>query len=245
MQVSVTAGDLLDEMDDVPTEHGLLDPHERFGEHKPVRSGEEVAYVTRGRRRGALSDWRARWRRRAVEEGYRDLQNVRDVLEAARADPISALVVFLHFQNRPAPVDTGRARYNDDVRLLASLPYLMNLDTTHRGRVAVFQFVRRERGDNSFLIGSDQVRECTGFEMKHDNLLRLVDGIRSVVRHRFWNQAGAFFGIRLVRVNGRDLRIVGTRDEDKKPTIRVEDVDTRRIGAKLFQLAAIRTHLIR
>jgi hypothetical protein len=45
------------------------------------------------------------------------------------------------------------------------------------------------------LISSNQVRKCTGFEMKHDNLLHLVDGIRSVVRHRFWNQAAAFLGI--------------------------------------------------
>ena len=81
--------------------------------------------------------------------------------------------------------------------------------------------------------------------MKHDNLLHLVDGVRSVVRHRFWNQAAAFLGIGLVWVIGRDFRIVGTCDQDKKTTVRVEDVDTRRIGAKLLQLAAIRTHLIR
>jgi hypothetical protein len=81
---------------------------------------------------------------------------------------------------------------SDDAGLLGSLPYLMNLDTLHGNRVAVSQFVRRESGNNSFLIGSDQVRECTGFEMKHHNLLRLVDEVRAVVRHRFWNQAAAF-----------------------------------------------------
>src|ERR1019366_8520019 len=112
---------------------------------------------------------------------------------------------------------------SDEVRLLGSLPYLMDLDTRHRSRVAVPQFVRRERGDNSFLIGSDQVRECTGFEMKDDNLLLLVDGVRAVVRDRFRNQAADFLGILLVRVIGRDFRIVGTRDQDKKPTVRVED----------------------
>jgi hypothetical protein len=102
------------------------------------------------------------------------------------------------------------------VRLLGSLPYLMDLETTHRSGVSVFQLVRRERGDNSLLIGSDHVRECTGFEMKHDNPLPLVDGVRAVVRHRFWNQAAAVLGIRLVWIIGRDLRIVGTRDQDKK-----------------------------
>ena len=120
----------------------------------------------------------------------------------------------------------------------------MDFGTTHRSGVAVPQFVRRERGDNSSLIGSDQVWERTGFEMKHDNFLRLVDEVRAVVRHRFWNQAAAFRGIRPVWVIGRDLRIVGTRDQDKKTTVRLEDVDARRIGAKLFQLAAIRTNLI-
>ena len=64
---------------------------------------------------------------------------------------------------------------SDDVRLFGSLPYLMDLETTHRSGVGVFQFVRCERGDNSLLISSDQVRKCTGFDMKHDNLLRLVD----------------------------------------------------------------------
>ena len=58
----------------------------------------------------------------------------------------------------------------------------MNLETTHRSRVAVPQLIRRERGDNSLLIGSDQVRKCTGFEMNHDNLLGLVDEVRAVVR---------------------------------------------------------------
>src|SRR5882672_10379369 len=42
-------------------------------------------------------------------------------------------------------------------RLLGSLPYLMDLDTRHRSRVAVLQFVRRERGNSPFLIGSDLV----------------------------------------------------------------------------------------
>src|ERR1019366_2355551 len=116
---------------------------------------------------------------------------------------------------------------SDEVRLLGSLPYLMDLDTRHRSRVAVPQFVGRERGDNSFLIGSDQVRECTCFEMKDDNLLLLVDGVRAIVSDRFRNQAANFFGILLVRVFGRDFRIIGTRDQKKKPTVRVEDVDTR------------------
>jgi hypothetical protein len=51
-------------------------------------------------------------------------------------------------------------------RLLGSLPYLMDLDTRHRSRGAVLQVVRREKGDSSFLIGSDLVRECAGLDIK-------------------------------------------------------------------------------
>ena len=82
----------------------------------------------------------------------------------------------------------------------------MDLDTRHRSRVAVLQFVCRERGDSSFLIGSDLVRERTGVKMKDDSPLRLVDRVRAVVSNRFYNQLAAFSGIRLAaRVFGCDF----------------------------------------
>src|ERR1700730_11795594 len=139
-------------------------------------------------------------------------------------------------------------------RLLGSLPYLMDLDTRHRSRVAVLQFVCRERGDSSFLISSDLVRECTGLKMKDGNSLYLVDGVCAVVSDRFYKQSAAFLEIRLAaRVFRHDFRIVGARDYEKtgtcdheeKTTVCVEDVDTLRIGAKLAPLAAVRAHLIR
>jgi hypothetical protein len=80
--------------------------------------------------------------------------------------------------------------------------------------------------------------------MKADNGQLLVDGVRAVVSDRFYNKA-VFLGIRLASAIGRDLYIVGSCHHDKKPTVRVENVDTLRICAKLFQLAAIRAHLIR
>jgi hypothetical protein len=52
---------------------------------------------------------------------------------------------------------------------------LMDLDTRHRSRAGVLQFVRGKRGDYSFLIGTDLVRECAGIKMKEDDLLRLVE----------------------------------------------------------------------
>src|SRR5882724_457194 len=93
----------------------------------------------------------------------------------------------------------------------------MDLDTRHRSRVAVPQFVRRERGDRSFLIGSDLVLEGTGVKMKDGNPLRLVDGVRAVVSDRFYNQPADFLEMRLAAwVFGRDFRIVGTGDHEKK-----------------------------
>jgi hypothetical protein len=61
-------------------------------------------------------------------------------------------------------------------RLPGSLPYLVDLVTRFRSRAAVLQFVRCERGNTSFLIGSDLIRECTGVKMKADNVHLLVDG---------------------------------------------------------------------
>jgi hypothetical protein len=93
---AVAVRDPLDEMNDVAPELWLLDPHERLCERKSVRSGKEVSHVARRRRR-ALSDWRSRRRRRAFEEErYWHLQDLRDVMEAARADPICTLLVFLY-----------------------------------------------------------------------------------------------------------------------------------------------------
>src|SRR6202795_1135931 len=112
----------------------------------------------------------------------------------------------------------------------------MDLDTRRRRGDAVLQLVRRERGDSSFLIGSDLVRECAGVDMKDGNLLRFVDGVRAVVSDRFYIQAPEFLEIR-IRANGHDFRFVGTRhqertgtsDHKKKMSVRVEDVDALRI----------------
>ena len=120
----------------------------------------------------------------------------------------------------------------------------MDLDTRHRGRAAVSQLVRRERGDGSFLNGADLVWECTGVKMKVDNV-HVIDGIGAVVSDRFYNQGADFLGIRLVPHSGGEFRIVGTRHHEKETTVRVEDIDTPWISPKLAQLAAIRAHLIR
>src|SRR5580704_2476857 len=114
----------------------------------------------------------------------------------------------------------------------------MDFDTRYRRRAAVLQFVRCERGDSSFLIGSDLIWECTGVKMKADNVHLLVDSVRAVVSDRFYNEA-VFLGSRHAPILGRDFRIVRTRDHDEETTVRLKDVDALRICAKLFQLAAV------
>src|ERR1700748_2902397 len=93
--------------------------------------------------------------------------------------------------------------------LFSSAPNLMDLNTRHRGRAAVSQLVRRERGDGWFLNGADLVWECTGVKMKVDNV-HVIDGIGAVVSDRFYNQGADFLGIRLVPHSGGEFRIVGT-----------------------------------
>ena len=100
-------------------------------------------------------------------------------------------------------------------RLLGPLPYLMDLVTRFCSRTAVLQFVRCERGDTPFLIGSDLIWNCTGIKMKTDNIHLLVEGVRAVVSDRFYNKA-VFLGLRHAPVIRRDSRIVGARDHDKK-----------------------------
>src|SRR5437667_8650960 len=61
------SGNLLDEVDDAAPELRILDPGERFGEHKPIGRGEEVGHVVRRRRR-ALHPGCTLYARRALEE---------------------------------------------------------------------------------------------------------------------------------------------------------------------------------
>src|ERR1700676_834058 len=68
------------------------------------------------------------------------LRNGRERLYRKRKEPHSRI-------DPPQSIWGGIA--SDDVRLFGSLPYLMDLETTHRSGVGVFQFVRCERGDNS------------------------------------------------------------------------------------------------
>src|SRR5580704_4932846 len=100
----------------------------------------------------------------------------------------------------------------------------MDFDTRYRRRAAVLQFVRCERGDSSFLIGSDLIWECTGVKMKADNVHLLVDSVCAVVSDGFYNKA-VFLGISPAPAIGRNLGIVGACHHDKKTPVSFEDVD--------------------
>src|SRR5712671_3480608 len=93
----VGAGDLLDQIDDSAAQLGVLDAHEGLGQRQAVGGRQEVGDIGRRGRLGKSVVRLARGVRRAVEEErHRYLQDVCDLLKAARADPVRTLLVFLY-----------------------------------------------------------------------------------------------------------------------------------------------------
>ena len=91
------ACDLLDQIDDPAAQLGVLDAHEGLGQREAIGGRQEVGDIGRRGRFGKSVVGLPRRVRRAVEEErHRHLQDVRDLLQAARADPVRALLVFLH-----------------------------------------------------------------------------------------------------------------------------------------------------
>src|ERR1043165_8135438 len=92
----LSARHLLDQLDDAAAQLRVGDAHESLDEREPVVGREEVRDV--GRRRRFVEAGRAPRRRRRTLEEERDrhLQDERDLLQAARADAIGALLVFLN-----------------------------------------------------------------------------------------------------------------------------------------------------
>ena len=98
----VVARDLLDKRDDASPQAWILDPHEGLGEREPLGRGEELRHVS-GPRRLYNSVRPPRYVGRALEEEWhRDLQDKRDLLQAARADAVSPLLIFLNLLEREA-----------------------------------------------------------------------------------------------------------------------------------------------
>jgi hypothetical protein len=71
-----------------------------------------------------------------------DAASVEERVEEARAEGVWARAALLQAEkNRTVRIDPPQSTWggltSDDVRLLGSLPYLIDLHTRHRGRVAV------------------------------------------------------------------------------------------------------------
>src|SRR3984893_7485045 len=98
----LVVGDLLDQVDDAPSQLGIIDTCKRLGEGEAVRGGEKIGDIGG---RGRLTDVvvarsRLDVRRALEEERDRHLKDVRNVLQPAGADPIGAFLVFLDLLKR-------------------------------------------------------------------------------------------------------------------------------------------------
>jgi len=99
------ARDRFDKRDDASSQAWLLYFHERLGEREPVDRGEKFGHIG-GQWRRSDSFGLPRQVRRAFEkERHRDLEDIRNVLQAARANAVRSLLIFLHLLERePKPV---------------------------------------------------------------------------------------------------------------------------------------------
>src|SRR4029453_13246703 len=96
----VVACDLPDKLDDASPQPSRLYPHERLSEREPLGRGKELRHIGGPRR---LSNpfgrpklvWCA-----FEEERHCDLQDMRDVLQAARPDAVPSAPIFLYLLPR-------------------------------------------------------------------------------------------------------------------------------------------------
>src|SRR5271169_2563571 len=100
----LVVGDLLDQVDDAPSQLGIVDTRERLGERQPVRGREKIGDIGgRGRLTYVVvTRSRLNVRRALEEERDRHLKDVGNVLQPAGADPIGAFLVFLDLLKRQA-----------------------------------------------------------------------------------------------------------------------------------------------
>src|SRR5262245_15467955 len=96
----VVACDLLDKLDYATSQPWLLYPHERLGEREPFGRGEELKHISGRRRLFNFPGLPQYVRCTFEEERHRDLQDLRDVLQTARADAVPSLLIFLHLLKR-------------------------------------------------------------------------------------------------------------------------------------------------
>jgi hypothetical protein len=123
-------------------------------------------------------------------------------------------------------------------RLLGSLPNKFKYLARRRPWIGELQFVRRERGDNSFLISPDQVRVRTSLNFGGDDLIYLVDQVCAIVGNRSRHHGSRFFSGRPLAIRVRQLGKVSAHAYKSKVTVACIDHDAFQIGAVGF--AAIR-----
>src|SRR3984893_6267720 len=132
----LVVGDLLDQVDDAPSQLGIIDTRKRLGEGEAVRGGEKIGHIGG---RGRLTDVvvarsRLDVRRALEEERDRHLKDVRNVLQPAGTDTVGAFLVFLdllkrqtesvaklllaHRQHHPAHAHAAADMFVDRVRRL-------------------------------------------------------------------------------------------------------------------------------
>src|SRR5580700_8006126 len=93
----LVVGDLLDQIDDAPSQLGIADARKCLGERQAVRGREKIGNIG-GRRRlthVVLTRSRLNIRRALEEERDRHLKNVSNMLQPAGTDAIGAFLVFL------------------------------------------------------------------------------------------------------------------------------------------------------
>src|SRR5580704_14170871 len=99
----LVVGDLLDQIDDAPSQLGIADARKRLGERQSIRGREKIGDIGR---RGCLTDVvlthspQLNIRRALEEERDQYLKDVRNLLQPAGTDPIGAFLVFLHLLKR-------------------------------------------------------------------------------------------------------------------------------------------------
>src|SRR5579862_8353202 len=93
----LVVGDLLDQVDDAPSQLGIADARKCLGERQSVRGGEKIGDIGRRRRLTHVVVARSRlsMRRALEEERDRHLKDIRNMLQPAGADAVGAFLVFL------------------------------------------------------------------------------------------------------------------------------------------------------
>src|SRR5262249_23696720 len=117
---------------------------------------------------------------------------------------------------RDQPMGTA---WSPKPHLLGSLPDKFKCLAGRRPWIGELQFVRRERGDNSFLISPDHVRIRTSLNFGVEDLIHLVDRVCAIVGDGSRHHGSGFFRGRPRAISGRQLGKVSAHIHKSKVTV--------------------------